>query len=115
MIYNSDDSYQDHDATKSTRLFVGNPASKSSASSAGKRPEMPPAPPMKRLRLRGDWSDTGPNARPERDLSPRVQTPGEESGVSAEESSGGESAANEPVPGPSNASNGNSPDFFSPQ
>ena len=22
-------------------------------------------PPMKRLRLRGDWSDTGPNARPE--------------------------------------------------
>jgi hypothetical protein len=23
------------------------------------------APPVKRLRLRGDWSDTGPNARPE--------------------------------------------------
>ena len=22
-------------------------------------------PPMKRLRLRGDWSDTGPNARPD--------------------------------------------------
>lgn len=22
-------------------------------------------PPIKRLRLRGDWSDTGPNARPE--------------------------------------------------
>lgn len=25
-------------------------------------------PPMKRLRLRGDWSDTGPNARPEREM-----------------------------------------------
>ena len=24
-------------------------------------------PPTKRLRLRGDWSDTGPNARPERE------------------------------------------------
>ena len=24
---------------------------------------------MQRLRLRGDWSDTGPNARPERDSS----------------------------------------------
>lgn len=24
-------------------------------------------PPIKRLRLRGDWSDTGPNARPERE------------------------------------------------
>jgi len=28
-----------------------------------------PHPPMKRLRLRGDWSDTGPDARPERDRS----------------------------------------------
>ena len=26
-------------------------------------------PPTKRLRLRGDWSDTGPNARPERERS----------------------------------------------
>ena len=24
-------------------------------------------PPIKRLRLRGDWSDTGPQARPERE------------------------------------------------
>lgn len=24
-------------------------------------------PPVRRLRLRGDWSDTGPDARPERD------------------------------------------------
>ena len=28
---------------------------------------------MKRLRLRGDWSDTGPNARPEAELSPGQQ------------------------------------------
>lgn len=26
-------------------------------------------PPVRRLRLRGDWSDTGPDARPERDAS----------------------------------------------
>jgi hypothetical protein len=26
-------------------------------------------PPIKRLRLRGDWSDTGPDARPESDRS----------------------------------------------
>ena len=29
-------------------------------------------PPVKRLRLRGDWSDTGPHARPERE---RQETP----------------------------------------
>nr|XP_023015417.1 DDB1- and CUL4-associated factor 6-like [Leptinotarsa decemlineata] len=32
----------------------------------GKRERMSP-PPVRRLRLRGDWSDTGPDARPERD------------------------------------------------
>lgn len=29
-------------------------------------------PPVRRLRLRGDWSDTGPEARPERELARRV-------------------------------------------
>lgn len=29
-------------------------------------------PPVRRLRLRGDWSDTGPDARPERELASRV-------------------------------------------
>lgn len=29
-------------------------------------------PPVRRLRLRGDWSDTGPDARPERDGSTSV-------------------------------------------
>ncbi|CAC5403845.1 DCAF6 [Mytilus coruscus] len=29
------------------------------------QPEMSRQPPFKRLRMRGDWSDTGPNARPE--------------------------------------------------
>lgn len=29
-------------------------------------------PPVRRLRLRGDWSDTGPDARPERELARRV-------------------------------------------
>lgn len=32
-------------------------------------------PPVKRLRLRGDWSDTGPRARPERER----QSPGSSS------------------------------------
>lgn len=30
------------------------------------------SPPVRRLRLRGDWSDTGPDARPERELLNRV-------------------------------------------
>ncbi|XP_066159238.1 DDB1- and CUL4-associated factor 6-like isoform X2 [Euwallacea fornicatus] len=34
----------------------------------GKRERVSP-PPVRRLRLRGDWSDTGPDARPERDAS----------------------------------------------
>ncbi|XP_019875248.1 DDB1- and CUL4-associated factor 6 [Aethina tumida] len=33
---------------------------------SGHRARLSP-PPVRRLRLRGDWSDTGPNARPERD------------------------------------------------
>ena len=37
-------------------------------------------PPVKRLRLRGDWSDTGPHARPQRDR----QEPGGTEGESAE-------------------------------
>lgn len=28
---------------------------------------LPSTPPVKRLRLRGDWSDTGPQARPEQE------------------------------------------------
>ena len=34
---------------------------------AGNGAEAGVQPPTKRLRLRGDWSDTGPNARPERE------------------------------------------------
>ncbi|GAB0099955.1 DDB1- and CUL4-associated factor 6 [Sergentomyia squamirostris] len=32
------------------------------------RPENTDPPPVRRLRLRGDWSDTGPDARPEREV-----------------------------------------------
>lgn len=38
---------------------------------AGKRERRSP-PPVRRLRLRGDWSDTGPDARPERDTTATV-------------------------------------------
>nr|CAI5835260.1 unnamed protein product [Callosobruchus analis] len=37
----------------------------------GKRERLSP-PPVRRLRLRGDWSDTGPDARPERDTTTTV-------------------------------------------
>lgn len=37
----------------------------------GKRERRSP-PPVRRLRLRGDWSDTGPDARPERDTTATV-------------------------------------------
>lgn len=36
-----------------------------------KRERLSP-PPVRRLRLRGDWSDTGPDARPERDTTATV-------------------------------------------
>jgi len=91
VSYSSDNIYifdpMADDKTKAKRLCVGYPVpneegGKSGSSTAndpfesdGERPaasaasasahRSPPAPPMKRLRLRGDWSDTGPNARPE--------------------------------------------------
>ena len=39
----------------------------SATGEAGSTPPGGKQPPIKRLRLRGDWSDTGPNARPERE------------------------------------------------
>ena len=38
-------------------------------------------PPIKRLRLRGDWSDTGPNARPEQERHETTSGQPEEGGV----------------------------------
>lgn len=38
---------------------------------SGKRERRSP-PPVRRLRLRGDWSDTGPDARPERENNSNV-------------------------------------------
>ena len=52
------------------KLKVGRPAKKKSSRNRNKSPQ-----PMKKLRLRGDWSDTGPNSRPEteaRDLEERA-------------------------------------------
>lgn len=53
----------DDDLSKSKKLWVGKRPKGSSSSKSRVRERSPP--PMKRLRLRGDWSDTGPNARPE--------------------------------------------------
>ena len=41
-------------------LKVGQPIKKKCSRNRNKSPQ-----PMKKLRLRGDWSDTGPNSRPE--------------------------------------------------
>ena len=52
------------------KLKVGRPAKKKSSRNRNKSPQ-----PMKKLRLRGDWSDTGPNSRPEtesRDIEERA-------------------------------------------
>jgi len=40
---------------------------KPSVAEVGSTPPQSRPPPVKRLRLRGDWSDTGPDARPERE------------------------------------------------
>ena len=54
--------FQDNDETRATKLCVGQRPL--GARPKSKTRERSP-PPMKRLRLRGDWSDTGPNARPD--------------------------------------------------
>lgn len=41
-------------------------------SEKNKRSNANSPPPVRRLRLRGDWSDTGPQARPEREMGQRV-------------------------------------------
>ncbi|KAL5276009.1 DCAF6 family protein [Megaselia abdita] len=38
-----------------------------------KNSQLSSSPPVRKLRLRGDWSDTGPNARPEGSISGRVE------------------------------------------
>ena len=50
------------DMSRATKLCVGQRPQNGGAK-AKARERSPP--PMKRLRLRGDWSDTGPNARPD--------------------------------------------------
>ena len=45
-------------------MYVGRPEGRRCARARESKSEKSP-PPVKKLRLRGDWSDTGPNARPE--------------------------------------------------
>lgn len=49
---------------------ASNPKLLASSSSSSTAPLDSP-PPVRRLRLRGDWSDTGPEARPEREMAQR--------------------------------------------
>ncbi|KAL4233161.1 DDB1- and CUL4-associated factor 6 [Mactra antiquata] len=53
--------------TKTDQRAYHSEASGSSAPSEQDSENSSRAPPVKRLRLRGDWSDTGPGARPERE------------------------------------------------
>ena len=57
---------------KGKKLKVGNPERKST-----KRRNKSPQP-VKKLRLRGDWSDTGPNSRPETEARQQPSVVGEE-------------------------------------
>ena len=53
------------------KLKVGNPESSSSVGKKSSRRRHNKSPgPVKRLRLRGDWSDTGPHSRPETEARP---------------------------------------------
>ncbi|XP_040576301.1 DDB1- and CUL4-associated factor 6 isoform X1 [Lepeophtheirus salmonis] len=52
------------DPSKTKKLMVGT-ITDSDRPSTKRCGQLRSPPPMKRLRLRGDWSDTGPNARPE--------------------------------------------------
>ncbi|CAG9859508.1 unnamed protein product [Phyllotreta striolata] len=70
VSYSSDYLYL-FSVSENTVTQLKKPAKKSSPwdkikAVAGKRERMSPIP-VRRLRLRGDWSDTGPDARPERD------------------------------------------------
>lgn len=53
------------------KYSMADPKAKRSAKSNTRQGSSSP-PPVRRLRLRGDWSDTGPDARPERELASRV-------------------------------------------
>ena len=74
VSYSSDYIYifdpNDDDESRMTKLCVGARPSCQTNESFSKKPEQSPPPPMKRLRLRGDWSDTGPNARPDTGQAP---------------------------------------------
>lgn len=81
VSYSSDYIYifnPNHTRDTPKKLYVGNPCKAAAGSKVGSvavREKSPP--PMKRLRLRGDWSDTGPNARPEVDRTPSPSNPGQ--------------------------------------
>jgi len=72
---------------------------------------------VKRVRLRGDWSDTGPNARPERESTPPASTPaateptteGQTEENQAESAEGGQAEQNEEggEPDPEEGASGN--------
>ncbi|TRY77394.1 hypothetical protein TCAL_00145 [Tigriopus californicus] len=70
--YSSDYVYifdpQADDAEGTKRLYVGQRPVARPSTGRARNTKSPP--PMKRLRLRGDWSDTGPNARPETNRQP---------------------------------------------
>lgn len=53
------------DSNPNSSIRLESDATTSDGSDGSSCPHVGNDPPMKRLRLRGDWSDTGPNARPE--------------------------------------------------
>ena len=94
VSYSSDYIYifdpNDDDPSRMTKLCVG---SRPTYDTKESKPDQSPPPPMKRLRLRGDWSDTGPNARPDTGQAP----PPPSSGQPNQESQAGEEVSEENV------------------
>jgi hypothetical protein len=101
---------QQDDPSRAKRLYVGRadqcPRAKAApggdeaaAAATGSDKSSSPSP-LKRLRLRGDWSDTGPNARPERAITATQggeggndEGGGDDAAAAAGESSGASAAA----------------------
>ena len=75
----------DDDESRMTKLCVGQRPTETKEST---KVQQSPPPPMKKIRLRGDWSDTGPNARPDQSQGqPNPESQEASEGNSNEESS----------------------------
>ena len=99
VSYSSDYIYifdpNENDETRTTKLYVGRRKQQKDEKPVV-RDRSPP--PMKRLRLRGDWSDTGPNARPENNSATNTANDAEDEAASSPPESANVGAASNDSP-----------------